>query len=68
MPANIGNTLHEHTARMQPETDATPYATIGFARAPRYRRTGSLRQERNDRPAINIAGTTQASVWFRAYH
>ena len=30
IPENKGNTVHEHTARIVPETDATPYdATLG---------------------------------------
>jgi hypothetical protein len=41
MPANKGNTVQEQTARIPPETDATPYARKRFALLPRYFRTVS---------------------------
>ena len=31
IPANIGRTVHEHTARTVPETEATAYDSILFA-------------------------------------
>ena len=68
MPANIGSTLHEHTASTVPETDATEYASTRLAFGPKCRSTASLEKKHAIPPAMNMAGTTQASVWFRAYH
>lgn len=39
IPSKRGNTVHEHTARIVPETDATEYARIFFACTPKYLRT-----------------------------
>ena len=64
----MGNTLHEQTANTVPDVDATPYASTLFAFGPRCRKTDSLEKKTAIAPAMNIAGTTQANVWYWAYH
>ena len=68
MPANIGRTLQEQPANTVPDTDATEYASTLLAWGPRCRSTASFDRNVMIAPAMNRAGTTQASVWFRAYH
>ncbi len=68
MPANIGSTLHEQTASTVPDTEATLYASALFALGPRCLSTAALERNVVMAPAMNRAGTTQASVWFCAYH
>ena len=68
MPANIGSTLHEQTARMPPDAAATEYATFFGDRGPRCFITAACDRKVVIAPAMKMAGTTQASVWLRAYH
>src|SRR4030042_4239655 len=68
MPMNKGRTVQEHTARMVPETEATPYERILFAFAPKYFITEALLTKTHIAPAMKKAGTRQSNTCSRAYH
>jgi hypothetical protein len=66
MPANSGRIVHEHAARIVPETAATLYATALWACAPKYFITAACETKHAIAPAMNNAGTRQSSTWCRA--
>src|SRR4030042_5002746 len=68
MPENRGRTVHEQTARMVPDTDATPYASALFALGPRYFLTEAWLTNTPIAPAMKNAGTRHSSTCSRAYH
>jgi len=51
-----------------PEVEATPYASTLLALGPRCRNTALGEKKQAMAPAMNMAGTTHASVWNWAYH
>jgi len=68
IPKNKGRTVQEHTAKIVPETDATPYERILFAFAPKYFITDALLTKTAIAPAMKKAGTRQRRTCSRAYH
>jgi hypothetical protein len=52
MPEKRGRTVHEHTARTEPDTDPTPYASIFIGVGPRYFITASCFTNTPIAPAI----------------
>lgn len=68
IPKNRGRTVHEHTAKIVPETEATPYERTLFAFAPKYFITEDLLTKTDIAPAMKRAGTRQSRTCSRAYH
>jgi hypothetical protein len=68
MLENNGRIVHEHTARIVPDTAATEYASHFFARAPKYLRTEAWLTKTEITPAIKNAGRRQRITCSRAYH
>src|SRR4030042_3917797 len=68
MPAKRGRTVQEQTARIVPETEATPYAINLFAFAPRYFITEAWLTKTEIAPAMKNAGTRHKSTCSLAYH
>lgn len=68
MPMNKGRIVQEHTARIEPETEATEYDRNLFALAPKYFITEALLTKTTIAPAIKKAGTRQSRTCSRAYH
>ena len=68
MPANSGRTVQEQTARIVPDTLATPYASTLFALAPRYFITDASLTNTPMAPAMKNAGIRHSSTCSRAYH
>ena len=68
MPMNRGRIVQEHTARIVPETEATPYERILFAFAPKYFITEALLTKTDMAPAMKKAGIRQRRTCSRAYH
>src|SRR4030042_1074856 len=68
MPENRGSTVQEQTARMVPETEATPYERTLFAFGPRYLITEAWLTNTPIAPAMKNAGTRHRSTCSRAYH
>ena len=68
IPENKGRTVHEQTARIVPETDATRYATHFFAPAPKYFITAFWLTKTAITPAMKKAGTRQSKTCSCAYH
>ena len=68
IPAKRGSTVQEQTARMVPDTEATPYDMTFFAPAPRYFITAAWETNTDMAPAIKKAGTKHSSTCSCAYH
>lgn len=65
---NKGRIVQEHTARMEPDTEATEYDRNLFALAPKYFITDALLTKTTIAPAMKKAGTRQSRTCSRAYH
>ena len=59
--------MQEHTARMVPETEATPYDRILLALAPKYLSTEAWDTNVAMAPAMKKAGIRQVKTCSRAY-
>ena len=67
MPPNKGRTVHEQTARIVPETEATLYERIFLACGPKYFNTDACETKTAMAPAMKKAGTRQASTCADKY-
>src|SRR4030043_1035653 len=65
---NNGKIVHEQTARIEPETEATEYSTHFFAWAPKYLITDAWLTKTEITPAIKNAGRRHKITCSRAYH
>src|SRR4030065_1501132 len=63
-----GRIVHEQTASIVPETEATVYATHFFAWAPKYFNTDAWLTKTEITPAIKNAGRRHRITCSRAYH
>jgi hypothetical protein len=68
MLENKGSTVHEHTARIVPETAATVYAIHFLACAPKYFNTEAWLTKTEITPAMKNAGRRHNIKCSRAYH
>lgn len=66
-PIKRGSTVHEHTAKIAPDTEATAYASHRLAFDPRYFITDCLDMKFSIAPAIKNAGIRQNSTCSLAY-
>jgi hypothetical protein len=63
-----GRIVQEQTAKMLPDTAATPYARIFFALGPKYFITAAWLTNTPIAPAMKNAGIRQSSTCSCAYH
>jgi hypothetical protein len=67
IPAKRGRIVHEHTARIAPDTDATLYDSHFFAFKPNYFKIAPLETKTAIAPAIKNAGTRQVRTCAERY-
>ncbi len=65
---NRGSMVHEHTASIEPDTEATEYERNLFALAPKYFITEAWLTKTTMAPAIKKAGMRQKRRCSLAYH
>ena len=68
MPVKSGRIVQEHTARILPDTAATPYASTFFALGPKYFITAAWLTKTPIAPAMKNAGIRHSNTCSRAYH
>jgi hypothetical protein len=68
MPINKGRIVHEQTARIDPDTEATEYERNLFALAPKYLITEAWLTNTTIAPAMKKAGMRQSRTCSCAYH